>query len=131
MSDTAADAPDTENTETGLDKDDRLKPEFVAAVIGSLASGDDEAARELAGRLHPADIADLFEQLDRDQRADLAAVLSEMLDGEVLAEMNDFVRETLVDELDNVQVADLAAISRPTMPLRSSRIWKLTTSAKS
>lgn len=109
MSDTAADAPDTENTETGLDKDDRLKPEFVAAVIGSLASGDDEAARELAGRLHPADIADLFEQLDRDQRADLAAVLSEMLDGEVLAEMNDFVRETLVDELDNVQVADLAA----------------------
>ncbi|WP_299322821.1 magnesium transporter [Parasphingopyxis sp.] len=109
MSDTATDAPETEEAETDLDKDDRLKPEFVASVVNSLESGDDEAARELAGRLHPADIADLFEQVDRDQRADLAAVLSEMLDGEVLAEMNDFVREALVDELDNIQVADLAA----------------------
>ncbi|MEO1167810.1 MAG: magnesium transporter [Pseudomonadota bacterium] len=109
MNETATDAPEPENAETELDKDDRLKPEFVDAVVGSLESGDDEAARELAGRLHPADIADLFEQVDRDQRADLAAVLSEMLDGEVLAEMNDFVREALVDELDNVQVADLAA----------------------
>lgn len=109
MSETAADAPGPENPETDLDKDDRLKPEFVAAVVDSLESGDDEAARELAGRLHPADIADLFEQVERDRRADLAGALSELLDGEVLAEMNDFVREALVDELDNEQVADLAA----------------------
>ncbi|QLC26164.1 magnesium transporter [Parasphingopyxis algicola] len=109
MSETAADAPETENPETDLDKDDRLKPEFVNAVVVSLESGDDEAARELAGRLHPADIADLFEQVERDRRADLAGALSELLDGEVLAEMNDFVREALVDELDNEQVADLAA----------------------
>ncbi|MGP1282562.1 MAG: magnesium transporter [Parasphingopyxis sp.] len=109
MSETAADAPGPENPETDLDKDDRLKPEFVAAVVDSLESGDDEAARELAGRLHPADIADLFEQVERDRRAPLAGALSELLDGEVLAEMNDFVREALVDELDNEQVADLAA----------------------
>jgi len=109
MSEIAADTPDIENTETELDKDDRLKPEFVDAVVDAVESGDDEAARELAGRLHPADIADLFEQVGRDQRSDLAAALSELLDGEVLAEMNDFVREGLVDELDNVQVADLAA----------------------
>lgn len=108
MSEIAADAPDIEDTETELDKDDRLKPEFVDAVIDAVESGDDEAARELAGRLHPADIADLFEQVGRDQRSDLAAALSELLDGEVLAEMNDFVREDLVDQLDNVQVADLA-----------------------
>lgn len=109
MSETAADAPDIDDADTDLGQDDRLKPEFVNAVVDSLESGDDEAARELAGRLHPADIADLFEQVDRDRRADLAAALSEMLDGEVLAEMNDFVREALVDELDNIQVADLAA----------------------
>lgn len=109
MSETAVDAPDIENTETELDKDDRLKPEFVDAVVNAVESGDDEAAHELAGRLHPADIADLFEQVGRDQRSDLAAALSELLDGEVLAEMNDFVREGLVDQLDNVQVADLAA----------------------
>lgn len=109
MTDNVADTPDTENPETELDKDDRLKPEFVDAVVDSVEAGDDEAVRELAGRLHPADVADLFEQVGRDKRADLAAALSEILDGEVLAEMNDFVREALVDELDNVQVADLAA----------------------
>lgn len=108
MSDTVADTPDTDGTETEFDTDDRLKPEFIKSVIDSVEAGDDEAARELAARLHPADIADLFEQVGRDQRAILAAALSEMLDGEVLAEMNDFVREALVDELDNEQVADLA-----------------------
>lgn len=108
MNDIAADAPNTSNTETDLDEDDRLKPEFVDAVIDAVESGDDEAAREMAGRLHPADIADLFEQVGRDKRSDLASALSELLDGEVLAEMNDFVREDLVDQLDNVQVADLA-----------------------
>ncbi len=108
MSDTVADTPDTDAAETEFDTDDRLKPEFIKSVIDSVEAGDDEAARELAARLHPADIADLFEQVGRDQRAVLAAALSEMLDGEVLAEMNDFVREGLVDELDNEQVADLA-----------------------
>lgn len=108
MSDTVADTPDTDAIETEFDTDDRLKPEFIKSVIDSVEAGDDDAARELAARLHPADIADLFEQVGRDQRAVLAAALSELLDGEVLAEMNDFVREGLVDELDNEQVADLA-----------------------
>lgn len=109
MGDIAAETPNEEIAETEFDEDDRLKSEFVDAVVKSLESGDDEAARELAGRLHPADVADLFEQVDRDKRTGLADALSEILDGEVLAEMNDFVRGALVDELDNVQVADLAA----------------------
>jgi magnesium transporter len=95
-------------TPTEFDADDRLKPEFVEAVLGALAIGDNDAARDLCARLHPADIADLFELVDRGKRPDLAHALSEILDGEVLAEMNDFVREALVDELDNIQVADLA-----------------------
>lgn len=109
MGDIAAETPNEEIAETEFDEDDRLKSEFVDAVVESLESGDDEAARELAGRLHPADVADLFEQVDRDKRTGLADALSEILDGEVLAEMNDFVRGALVNELDNVQVADLAA----------------------
>lgn len=108
MSETAVETPAPAGIDTDLDEDDRLKREFVDAVIDRLDADDGEGARELVGRLHPADIADLFELIDRDRRSALAAAVSELLDGEVLSEMNDFVREALVDELDNIQVADLA-----------------------
>ncbi len=108
MSETAVETPAPAGIGTDLDEDDRLKREFVDAVVDRLDADDGEGARELVGRLHPADIADLFELVDRDRRSALAAAVSELLDGEVLSEMNDFVREALVGELDNIQVADLA-----------------------
>src|SRR5690606_9383323 len=79
--------------ETELDEDDRLKPEFVRGVIELAETGEGEAARERVGRLHPADIADLFELARTDERPMLAAVLGDMLSADVLAEMNDYVRE--------------------------------------
>jgi magnesium transporter len=91
-----------------LDEDDRLKPEFVREVMERVEAGDDEAARALVEPLHPADLADLFELVDRDDRRALAAALADMLDGEVLSEMNDWVREELIDALDPRQVAELA-----------------------
>jgi magnesium transporter len=94
--------------ETQLDEDDRLKPEFVRAVIERLEDGDEEGARALVEPLHPADIADLFELAPSDWRGPLAAALKDLLDGDVFAEMNDYVREDLIDDLDAAQVADLA-----------------------
>jgi magnesium transporter len=91
-----------------LDEDDRLKPEFVRAVVEKVEAGDDDAARALVAPLHPADIADLFELVDRDERRALAASLAELLDAEVIAEMNDWVREELIDTLEPHQVADIA-----------------------
>jgi magnesium transporter len=91
-----------------LDEDDRLKPEFVREVMERVEAGDDEGARALVEPLHPADLADLFELVDRDDRRALAAALADMLDGEVLSEMNDWVREELIDALDPRQVAELA-----------------------
>ena len=91
-----------------LDEDDRLKPEFVREVIERAEGGDSEGARALVEPLHPADIADLFELLDSDDRRALAAALADMLDGDVLAEMNEHVREELIDALDPHQVAEIA-----------------------
>ncbi|MBC2776823.1 magnesium transporter [Parasphingopyxis marina] len=102
-----AEAPELE--ESNLDEAHRLRHEFVESVLERLDAADDEGVRELVEQLHPADIADLFEQVDRERRGPLAAAVRDLLDGEVLSEMNDFVREGLVDELDNVQVADLAS----------------------
>ncbi|MEA3030988.1 MAG: magnesium transporter [Sphingomonadales bacterium] len=90
------------------DEDDRLRPEFVGEVIEKVEAGDIDGARLLVEPLHPADIADLFELVDRDERRALAAALADLLDGDVLAEMNDWVRDELLDALDPRQVAEIA-----------------------
>ena len=113
MSDSDLESPVAESA-AGLpidslhDADDRLKPEFVREVIGKVEAGDDEGARALVAPLHPADVADLFELVDSDDRRALAAALADLLDGDVLAEMNDWVRDELLDALTVTQVAEIA-----------------------
>ncbi|HEX8485193.1 magnesium transporter [Sphingomonas sp.] len=92
-----------------LDRDDRLKPEFVRAVLDAVEAGDTEGARALVEPLHPADVADLFELTPREDRAGLAHAVADLLDGDVFAEMNDYVREDLIDALTASEVADLAS----------------------
>lgn len=94
--------------ETRLDEDDRLRPEYVDEVIAKLEAQDAEGVRILVEPLHPADIADLFELVDRDDRRALAAALADLLDGDVLAEMNEWVREELIEELEPHEVAEIA-----------------------
>ena len=96
-------------TENQLDRDDHLRPEFVRAVLDAVEDGNDEAARALVEPLHPADIADLFELTPQEDRAALARAVTDLLGGDVFAEMNDYVREDLIDALEPHQVADLAS----------------------
>jgi magnesium transporter len=98
----------TIETPVTLDEDDRLAPDFVESVHDALDAGDVEAVRRLAQPLHAADIADLFELTGRDRRVPLAAALGDLLGADVLAELNDYVREDLIDALPAAQVADLA-----------------------
>ncbi|MHA3841840.1 magnesium transporter [Sphingomonas aestuarii] len=109
MSETDFPREDAETPTSELDEDDRLKPEFVRAVLAAVEAGDAEAARERVEPLHPADIADLIELTPGDQRAGLAAAIADLIDGDVLAEMNDWVREDLIDALEPHQVAHLAS----------------------
>ncbi|MGK6318805.1 magnesium transporter [Sphingomonas sp. DT-204] len=108
MSETELPQPEAPES-SELDEDDRLKPEFVRAVLDAVGAGDDGRARELVEPLHPADIADLFELTPAEQRPALAHAISDLLDGDVFAEMNDWVREELIDSLEPHQVADIAA----------------------
>ncbi len=97
-----------DRSEDRLDQDDRLKPEFVRRVLERVQAGDPEGARGLVEPLHPADVADLFELIDRDERRALAAALQDLLDGDVFAEMNDWVRDDLIDALEPHEVAHIA-----------------------
>jgi magnesium transporter len=111
MSDSDLEAPDAAAPappEERMDEDDRLKPEFVRLVLERVEAGDTDAARALVEPLHPADKADLFELVNSDERRALASALANLLDGDVLAEMNDWVREELIDALEPHEVAEIA-----------------------
>ena len=91
-----------------LDEDDRLRPEFVRRVMDHVEAGETEEARALVEPLHPADIADLFELVDSGERRALADALQEILGGDVLAEMNEHVRDELIEEYEPHEVAEVA-----------------------
>lgn len=91
-----------------MDEEDRLRPDFVERVLDAVDAGDHETARKLVEPLHPADVADLIELAARDEREGLVAALADIVDADVYAELNEHVRETLLEEMAPEQVADLA-----------------------
>ncbi len=94
--------------EEQLDEENRLKPEFVRSVRDALEEGDDGRAYDLVEPLHPADIADLLELLEPEDRRKLAAAITDLLSGEVISELNDYVREDMVEALPAAAVAEIA-----------------------
>ena len=104
----ATSAPPESERRAVMDADDRLRPAFVAKVLDAVEAGDNETARALVEPLHPADVADLIELAAADEREGLVAALAGIVDADVYAELNEHVRETLIDEMDARQVADLA-----------------------
>ena len=92
-----------------LDEDDRFEAAFVRDVVDAADEGDDALVQALTEPLHPSDLADLIELVPEGDRLALAAALGPRLTGEVLAEMNDYVREALLSDLPAHQVAGFAA----------------------
>ncbi len=108
LDDTIAEQPQAAEESEQLDEENRLKPEFVDAVRDAIESGEDGQAYELVKPLHPADIADLFELLDRDERRSLAGAITDLMSSEVIAELNDYVREDMIEALPANAVAEIA-----------------------
>jgi magnesium transporter len=100
--------PDDRIDDERHDEDNTLKPEFVRRVVSALENGDTGAAYDLVEPLHPADVADLFELLDRDDRRALAVAITDLLSSEVIAELNDYVREDMIEALPAAAVAEIA-----------------------
>lgn len=78
------------------------------AVAEILDSGSFQTARELIHALQPAEIGDLLESLPRSKRKLLWNYIELKDEGEVLLEVGDEVRESLIRELDT---AELVAIT--------------------
>jgi magnesium transporter len=91
-----------------LDDEDRLKSQYVNSVRRALEEGDDGKVYDLVEPLHPADLADLFELLERQERLHLAAAITDLMTGDVIAELNDYVRDDMMEALPPEAVAEIA-----------------------
>ncbi|MCA3601649.1 MAG: magnesium transporter [Methylobacterium sp.] len=88
------------------DENGNLHPELIEAVREALAAGDSVRLVALAGDLHEADLGDLIEALDPDERPRLVALMGEDFDFAALTEIEDTVREDLLEEMPNAQIAE-------------------------
>ncbi len=100
--------PDDRIDDERMDEENTLKPEFVRAIQDALEDGETQAVYDLVEPLHPADIADLLELLDRGERGALASAITDLMSSDVIAELNDYVREDMMDSLSAGAVAQIA-----------------------
>jgi magnesium transporter len=100
--------PDDRVDDERHDEENRLKPEYVDTIRRALEGGRAERVYDLVEPLHPADIADLIELIEPDERRALIADITDLMNGEVIAELNDFVREELMEALPPGAVAQIA-----------------------
>ena len=75
--------------ESGLERD----------IVVALDEGDVETVRDLVGRLHYADIADLLEHLSTDERQLFLEISKGDLDPEIFLELDETVRDQVIDQL--------------------------------
>ncbi len=87
--------------------DGGLRPEFVAAVRDALAARDSATLRELLDAVHEADLADLLELLKSDERQLLIELLGSDFDFAALPEVQEPVRDEIVEALSSEQVAEV------------------------
>ena len=100
--------PDDRTDDERHDEENRLKPAYVRSVTEALEVGDKGRVYDLVEPLHPADVADLIELIPADDRPLLAAAITDLLSGDVIAELNDHVREDMIDALGPEAVAEIA-----------------------
>ena len=88
------------------DDEGAINTGFVAAVSEALARGDAAAVRALAGDLHEADAGDLLEALDHDERPKLIGLLGADFDFAALTQVDDNLREEILEDLPTQTVAE-------------------------
>ncbi|MDJ1007803.1 MAG: magnesium transporter [Paracoccaceae bacterium] len=83
-----------------------LDAELAPAIRLAIASGDVGRIEELFEPLHPADIADLLEQLQPGQLKELLLLAGHLIDGETLSEIDEGLREEVIAFLPSDVLAE-------------------------
>jgi magnesium transporter len=82
-----------------------LSDEEVRRVREALEAGRTSEIEEIAEELHAADLADLIERLDGEERRQVVGLVRDILDPETLAYLDETVREEVIDILGPKEVA--------------------------
>src|SRR6201994_4217797 len=88
------------------DDDGDIRPEFVEKVSAAVQAADAVFLREIVAELHEADLGDLIEALDPEQRPRLVELTGADFDFSALNEVDDTVREEILEELEPETVAE-------------------------
>jgi magnesium transporter len=88
------------------DADGVVHPDFVAQVAEAIEGGDSAAVRELVADLHEADLGNVIEALEPDLRPRLVEQVGADFDFSALNEVDDTVREEILEELEPERVAE-------------------------
>ncbi|HMN52145.1 MAG: magnesium transporter [Xanthobacteraceae bacterium] len=87
-------------------EDGEISAAFLEAISRAVETADVPQVRALAGDLHEADLGDLIEALETEQRPRLVELLGSDFDFAALTEVDDTVREEILEELPNEIVAE-------------------------
>ena len=88
------------------DEDGAIREDFVVEVAGAIGAGNTDLLRALVGDLHEADLGELLEALESAQRPRLIELLGIDFDFTALTEVDDAVREEILEELPPRTVAE-------------------------
>jgi magnesium transporter len=99
------------NKETSVGAQDtgpnrELTVEFISLINAALDQNQTEEAISLAESLHYADLADLLENLNHFRREELVEALRTDFDPNVLAELDEIIRERVIEQLGINHVAE-------------------------
>ena len=76
-----------------------ITSEAEERIVSSLESGDETAVWALIQDIHYADMADLFERLSEENRSRLLTIMGPSFGAEVLSELDETVRDKVIDEM--------------------------------
>ncbi|MGV8830936.1 MAG: magnesium transporter [Devosia sp.] len=97
--------------ETGIDpdvfrdEDDRISPLWLERLRAFLSALRADDIATVIAPLHTADMGDVLESLDADERVQLVRLLGDRFDYSVLTEVDESVRTELMEELPNAEIA--------------------------
>ena len=87
------------------DAEDHISPLWLERLRAYLAAGRDDDVATVMAPLHAADVGDVLESLDADERLHLVRLLGDRFDYSALTEVDDSVRVELMEELPNAEIA--------------------------
>lgn len=90
---------ETEQTEDVVEVLDEITREQWRVIRAAIEAEDAGALKTALEPVHPADIADLLEQIDVEQRATFLRLYAAEFEGDILAEIDESIRDEVIESL--------------------------------